>query len=241
MNPKVQTSFIPKSPVASVSFSHSTSGRINIFLVVAVIIFIVSIVAALGVFIYQRSLVSSISDMSTRLAKARDEFELGFLDEVYKLNSRIGVAKELLGTHVAPSAIFSLLEETTLSSIRFRSMSLSGMLSRDITIALQGEANSYNSIALQSDVFGSNPAFKDPIVSDFGPDERGNVSFDFNAVIDPSFISYRKTISASGIQTSGKSKLNEAEENADILGDLLDASEAPLSSESEFIDYPESR
>ena len=78
MNPKVQTSFIPKSPVASVSFSHSTSGRINIFLVVAVIIFIVSIVAALGVFIYQRSLVSSISDMSTRLAKARDEFELGF-------------------------------------------------------------------------------------------------------------------------------------------------------------------
>jgi hypothetical protein len=72
--------------------------------------------------------------------------------------------------------------------------------SKSYKINMKGLANSYSSVAWQSDVFGrsdrygTNKIIKDPVLSNLSVDEQGNVSFDFSANISESDISYSKIL-----------------------------------------------
>ncbi|HBV01431.1 MAG TPA: hypothetical protein DEF00_03510 [Candidatus Taylorbacteria bacterium] len=59
---------------------------------------------------------------------------------------------------------------------------------------MTGQAKSFNSVALQSDVFGTERSFKDPIFSNFSLNERGDVIFNFQTTVDPKLLLYRETI-----------------------------------------------
>ena len=61
-------------------------------------------------------------------------------------------------------------------------------------MALLGEALNYNSLTGQSDSFGQEKAFMNINFSDFGLSDQGMVTYKFNADIDPSIISYKKSV-----------------------------------------------
>jgi hypothetical protein len=169
--------------------------RFSVFALIAIVVFLLSAGAAAGVFLYQRALVSKIADYNDRLVRAKNAFEIEFVDEVGTVARRIDAAKGILASHTALSPVFELLEQETLTTVRFTNFDFSFDSEGRGTITLDGEAAGFNALALQSDAFGEMEDLENPEFFDVSLDQSGNVSFTFSAGIRPELLSYRNTLS----------------------------------------------
>jgi hypothetical protein len=193
MDTKFQTSFIPrKSPVVSAGRMGSS---MSIFLIVAIIIFLLTISAAAGVYIYRKVLLTRIDDVNSQLVKAKNFFETSFISKATVLNRRIEASKQLLVAHTALSPVFDLLANETLATIRFDYFNYDVRDGGDAVLRLSGQGKYFSSVALQSDIFGQEKFLKNPVFSDLNPDASGNIVFKFVATVDPKLISYLSTLS----------------------------------------------
>lgn len=194
---QLQTSFIPRKPSTFAGGAPEARRPAYLFFVSALVVFLLSAVLSLGVFLYRAYLVRAVSAMDTTLAAARKSFEPEFIDEAARLSSRIEAVKKLFALHRAPSLIFEMLEKKTLEAVRWRDFSLEAAEGGAATLSLTGEAKSFNAVALQSDVFGAEPLFQDPVFSNFTLSEKGNVVFDFKTGVNDALLRYRETVIAS--------------------------------------------
>ena len=190
-----QTSFIPKKASVIEPPTQGIGGRsINLFAVIALFVFLSTVGLSAYVFFYKSHLIAVISDMNVSLAAAKKSFEPEFIDEAARLNARIDAAKELINIHQATSPLFDILEKKTLESVRFLDFNFNALSEGAVTLTMTGEAKSFNAVALQSDVFGAERSFKDPVFSNFTLSESGNVVFNFNTKIEPELLLYRETV-----------------------------------------------
>lgn len=193
MEPRFQTSFIPKKPLVP---GMRPAGRriVGLFSLASVIIFVSIIALAAGVFLYQQFLLRSIESMKQSLDRARAAFEPALLEELKRLDSRIETSKKLLETHTAMTPVFQLLETNTLRNIRFSTFKYSLGKGGVATLAMDGEARSFSAIALQADLLASRHDFKNPVFADLSPEEDGFVGFTFNGAIDQRLVLYGPTV-----------------------------------------------
>jgi len=199
MEPKFQTSFIPKKPI--VSSQGVAKESINFFMIIAVVIFLGSIVLSAAVYGYKFFLDKNIKDLQSSLVTASGQFDQDFISSVNRLNTRIETSKDLLNKHVSASTIFGFLGSHTLKTVSYTDFTYSLDNDGTIKVVLKGVAQSYGSIALQSEEFGKqNQYIKSPIFSDLNPDQNGNVVFTLTALLDKNLISYVKTLSQNPTQ-----------------------------------------
>lgn len=190
---RFQQSFIPKK-ISFPAQSKAHAGPVfNIFAISASAVFAISLGFAVYVFIYQNILAKNIEQMSQELALKKSALEINFMREALSLDKRLKSVTELLSKHTAPAEIFTLLEEKTLTTVRFNDFSFSYMPTGEARVAAKGEAKNFASVALQSDAFGAEPNFINPVFSDFNLKDDGNVEFRVNVSIKPDFISYAKS------------------------------------------------
>lgn len=193
MEPKFQTSFIPKKPI--VTSGGVAKKSIDFFAVIATILFLGSIVLAGSVYVWKYTLEKKVASSEANLVKAREQFDQEFIGYVNRLNTRIETSKELLNNHVGASTIFGLLSSHTLKTVSYSDFSYTLDKDKTIKVILKGTAKSYSSIALQSEEFGlQNQYIKSPIFSDLNPDATGNVAFTLTAFLDKNLISYQKNL-----------------------------------------------
>ena len=217
MEPKFQTSFIPKKQLTASSGGQARHS-ISIFLVISVIVFILSLAAAGFAFAWQRVLLSEQSQYKNDLAADQNQFNTSLISTLTTANEKITIAKSLLQNHLAVSEIFNIISQLTIASVQWKSFTFSapsasgaqsagGGSSGDATISMQGETDSYYSVAYQSDVFsqssefGTNKVIKDPVLSNLSVGPDGEVDFSFTASIDPSELSYVDEVSGQGAQS----------------------------------------
>ncbi|MCR4330729.1 MAG: hypothetical protein NUV49_02520 [Patescibacteria group bacterium] len=184
-------SFIPKKPLTPKSGRDGNSR--GIVFSIAVLIFILSLLGSGGVYAYGQLIEKRITDKSAWLEQARGAFEPSLITEMERLDTRINVANEILAKHVAFSEFFKILEELTLQNVRFSRFDYSFIEGKP-EIMLEGEARSYSSVALQSDIFGDNKYLKNPIFSNLGLAKEGNVTFNLELNLDPSVMLYKESI-----------------------------------------------
>jgi len=183
--------FIPQK-TAVAEAARVSHGKLSVYMYASVGIFIVSLLAALGVFAYQKVLAARLQKMNDDLVAARAAFEPEFIKELQQMDMRIEAAKLLLAKHTSISPIFTLLEKETLSAVRFTKFAISVSQQNDVfSINLDGQAASFNAVSLQSDIFSKETAFQNPVFSDFDVEKTGIVSFKFSATIAPEFAKYR--------------------------------------------------
>ncbi len=190
----MQTSFIPKKPIIE---NSTDSGGMSLFLLLSIILFIVAVSMAVGVWLWQKSLVTQIEKDKAALVAAKDSYEEDTINPLVRLNDRIEVSQTLLNNHLAVSPVFTLLEQNVLKNIRLKSMKFSDAGENKIQIDLSGTAANYDALSKQSDAFGSDNLRKfisAPVVSDFSPTADGSVSFNFTATVDPRLVSYGNTL-----------------------------------------------
>jgi|ERR1035437_32336 hypothetical protein len=187
MDPQITSSFIPKKTmVPGGAFSRSTS----LFSFVSNLIFVITIVATLVVFVYQKYLEGQISMMNDNLSSARVKLQPDVITQLARSDARIISAKELLNKHITLSAFFALLQTLTLQDLRFNGFSYSENAQGDLTISMKGQARTYATVALQSEIFSKNSNFINPQFSNLDLDDRGNVVFAFQSHLRPDVVSY---------------------------------------------------
>jgi len=184
-------SFIPKKTLSEQGKKKRRT--FGLFFGVSIIIFILTIAIAGATYSYRSFLENRISNMAQSLERAKQAFEPSLILELKRLNARINSASDTLANHIALSEFLGLLEGSTLKTVQFSRFDyeVSGDM---VQISLRGKARNYSSVALQSDLFGESKFIKNPIFSNLGLDQNGNVTFDVTADIDSSLILYKESI-----------------------------------------------
>lgn len=235
MDPRFQTSFIPKKPVTA-PVRGKASEPVSLLTVISTSIFIAAIALTGAAFGYEKILSQDIEENKATLEQAKAAFDPDLIEQIIRLDNRIDSASELLGQHVAVSNLFRLLEENTLKTVRFTSFSFDFLGGDKVTIDMDGEAAGFTSIALQSDKFNSNPIFKNTILEDLKLEETGMVSFNVVTSVDPTSIMYRQLFqeaeaSVPNASESSPEAVEEIAEELDEVMESLEAEEAVISEE----------
>lgn len=195
MEPKFQSSFIPKAPIVSSSTAapiqrpHTT----NVFAVAAGFIFVVTLAASGGEIVYKNILTNQIAEADQELIQARADFQPEKIKELVTENAQIGMSKKLLDKHVAVSEVLALLEALTVKRMRFTAFSYEDKTTSQ-TVSISGVAENYNALAEQETIFSSSKFIKNPDFSNFNLDENGNVKVDFFATLDSNLVSYKQAL-----------------------------------------------
>ena len=198
MEPKFQTSFIPKAPASeSVPLSSMRAEGPDdkgIVWVMSMILFWVSLVALVALVGTRFVVARSIAGMSDALASASAEISPERIADLNRAHSRITSAESLLARHISVANLFAALEQITSRSVRFTEFSFKTVPNEngviETRLVVKGEAQSYAALSAQASVIERQTFFKNTLFSDFDLTERGQVSFTFSAVLDPSLTSY---------------------------------------------------
>jgi len=202
MDPQVQASFIPKKSL-DVNAPRGGGGFSGLLFLISLLIFITSLVAAGASFAYTQYLNSAIASKSHSLELAEGAFDPSTIQDLVRLDSRLTQSKKLLASHVAVSNLFALLETQTLANVSFSSFDYQLGDDGSAKITLQGVADSFSTVALQSDQFGGNKLLKDVVFTNIAVDNAGHVNFNVSATVDPSVLSYSSTLDQTAPVVSG--------------------------------------
>lgn len=194
MEPQFQTSFIPKKAIDQKLKMVGAKEPVNIFSVIVWLLLIATIAVSSGLFIYQRVLQNQISQAETNIIAAKEAFQLDTIEQMINASNQISTAEKLLNSHILINKMFNLLQSLTVKKIYFVDFFYSAGVQP--SILMNGESQSYNALAEQSDIFKQNSSIQNPQFSNFILNQDGNISFKFSGNIDPIVISYQKTVEA---------------------------------------------
>ncbi len=201
MEPKFQSSFIPKGPIVSnvpgAPIGRRTRQEKSLFYILASTVFIVSVLSALGVFGYKFYLKYSIDKMGADLEDARMTLQPEVIRELTRLDNRLLSSQKLLARHQILSPLFEFFEVSTPKTVRFKDFSYT-KTPQGLELKIIGEARGYAALALQADIFDKSQYFKTPIFSDLSLNEKGDVNFSFKAMLDPTLVSYERKVEKLG-------------------------------------------
>ncbi len=199
MDPRFQTSFIPKKPIVAQTSSRSSS-TINLFTLVSTIVFVTTLALSGAAFFYKGVVAKQIESDKASLERARGQFDPELIVQITRLDARIETAKTLLASHVSVGPLFDLISKITLPSVRFRDFDFAYLSSDKISVEMTGQATNYASVALQSDVLNAQKNLKDVTIGDMNLDGAGDISFTVSATVDPKVLLYSETLTQPSIQ-----------------------------------------
>lgn len=215
MEPKFQTSFIPKKQVASVGGltgnsmgsgpmqQRAKSSLASAYMALAIIVFVISVGAVGGAYFFKSYLKTANETYKIDLAKMEEKFDINLIQKLKAKNAQIDSAKGLVNRHVAVSQVFDLIQRMTISDVRFSTMDLKGSpeTTGSYKLALKGLGKNLPAVAFQASVFsdlatyGLDKFVTNPMITSQSFDTVGAVSFDFSADISREAISYKKSVS----------------------------------------------
>jgi len=172
------------------------SRPVSLITLVSIFILFAALLASGGLYFYRGVMARSISKMENDLNLAKNRFEPSKITELQVLDRRLNSATEILAKHIAISPVFEALQDITMKTVRYTKFDyeLGVEQNSNVIIKLQGQAVGYRSVALQSDLFTKNEHLFDPVFSNLSLDDKGNVLFDLEFSVDPSFVDYKKTL-----------------------------------------------
>lgn len=191
MEGKLQTSFIPKQPLAD-NGVKKTSVPTSLFSIIGWFIFIVVVVASVGVFVYEQYLTKSIDSKNIELSNRVKSFDTATVDHFVQLDSRLQAAATILNNHLAFSKLLSLIADHTVQSVQFTDFKYGYDDAGKISLTLGGKAPDFASVALQSDTFSSQAYLQNQVFSGLGLSQDGGVVFKFAALVDPAALQYNR-------------------------------------------------
>ncbi len=141
--------------------------------------------------------------MQGDLDKAKNRFEPSKISQLKVLDERLQSSSEILAKHIAISPIFDALQALTMKTIRYTNFGYDFGNDNTVLIKMSGQSIGYYPIALQADLFTKNKNLIDPVFSNLSLDDKGNVTFDLEFSVDPSFVDYKQMLKTESNNSSG--------------------------------------
>lgn len=210
MEPKFQTSFIPKSPITSSSFSSyktENPASFSIIGTVSTLLFVIALLTSGGLFGYEKYMDLEIQKVQVALSDARTAFQSEDNQKIILVSDQLKSIRTLLNNHTTVSPIFGLLEKQTLPTVRLTSFVFSRDSLGEVMISMEGEAQSYLSLAQQTKIFSELEYMKKFEVTDISLSETGTVRAKLKASIDAGILLYTKKIQAVSVLDNSSSQI----------------------------------
>lgn len=196
MESGIKSSFIPQDATVQQTVRPvARTGFADLLILIAIVFVIASLSLAAGVFLYLRFLTSSSEVKLESLARARDAFDPALIQTLTRLDERMRAADTVLDQHIAPTVFFHLLEQLTLQTVSFSNLTFQGGDQQNMTIAMDGVAQSVNAIALQADYLSKSGMITNPLFSNIDRRVDG-VHFNLTAVINPVALNFTRLLAA---------------------------------------------
>lgn len=189
--------FIPHDTAVAAAPRAHKGGLNDLLLLCGIVLLVASGALAVGVFLYQQFLQTQNTAKVSQLQRAEAAFEPSLIAQITRLDDRMHAASTLLGNHLAPTAFFQALDQSTLQTVSFQTLDIEAPDAAHITLKMQGVAQSVNSIALQADVFSKSNIITSPIFSNIARQSDG-VHFDLTAVVNPAALNFASLVSSAG-------------------------------------------
>lgn len=216
---------------------------VSIFNIAALVVFLGSLILAVGVFVYKDVSEGALASRKQELQAQKGSFSTSDIEALRELDRRISVAQALLDRHLSPSVVFDALEERTLADVSFSAFSYLRRESGSVEVLLDGTALRFNTVALQSRELGNTHVLASSIFSDLNIDEDGQrVTFTVTGEANDAALQYTATAPAAPTATSTATTTPEVVEEdlpgstaptteAEVLDELLSESAAALDTE----------
>jgi hypothetical protein len=209
MEPKFQTSFIPKktsNPSNGFNVAKSAHRGTSVYMAIAVIIFVISLGAVGAAYAWQQYLSSQQIQYKKDLADREKQFNTKLIGDLKQVNVQIDTAKNVLANHVALSQLFDVLQKLTIEKVRFTTLSVTmpgpeSKSQNDLSVIMQGYGTNLSAVAFQSKVlselekYGLRQMVKNPIISNPSLEPAGSVAFGFTATLDLQSLTYAHFLS----------------------------------------------
>lgn len=210
-----QSSFIPKGPVTTDGAKKSSLSIIGIL---GVLLFVLALLGAGGIEAYKYMLKSDISALQTELANAESGIDKATINQMSDFSDRMDVVKSIVLKHRVVSRFLDTLSTSTVKTVRFSNLSFGSLTPDSLSVKLQGETNSYSSIALQEKIFSDIKYFKSMKFSNLGLQDAGKVMFDLDIVVDPAIAQYEPP--ASFLTATSTGSVDDLANELDTLDNL---------------------
>lgn len=225
METEFRTTFIPKKPIVpqSTQTQIPVSKPVGIFFVVAVIIFVMSLIIAGSAYGYKAYLQKDVADLSNQLTIVQRNLDPNTIKEFTVMDKRLRNSETLLNQHIVTSPLFSVLGATTLPTVRYTKMDMSFNEAGDLAVTMSGESDGYRSIALQSQALAQNATLNDTIFSNFTVTPKGRVSFDVAFVIPKTDLVFTKNLDKNPAPINQVSNEEVLDSQSDTVAEATDA------------------
>jgi hypothetical protein len=170
---------------------------------VSSIIFVTSLVAFCSLFTFKIILLKQIAKADDDLVKAKSAFQVEKIQELVDANTRISSTKRILNTHVSTSKLLYLMQDLIVKKVRLTRLTYSKE-NNIPTLLFTGEAQSYNAIADQSNIFSLNKYIVNPTFGDFALQDSGYIKISFTSGIDTSVISYKDNVESTASENTAE-------------------------------------
>ena len=207
MEPKFQTSFIPKTPIVSggSSFTNTSPMSLNLLATFVVSFFIISILVSGGVFGFTYCLKSQIESLNITLREAKSAFDSPQDKNILLISDQLKSIKALLTEHKVISPLFQVLEKETLPTVKWSSFMFTRDAKGAVSAVIKGEAQSYASLAQQSKILLDSQAFKGVSFDNLTLSNTGTVETTIKVIINPDIIKYTSKLESLSVADSTSS------------------------------------
>lgn len=172
-------SFIPKQGPARRS-RQTASRQVHIFTILSYVLFVATLAATLGVYLYTSHLQNQLNKEVGTLDGLIGSFKSGDMDRVREFNVRLKQANDRLTNSVSLTSVFSAIESATAQTVQIDELKVNRNDDQDFTVAAKLSTGSFDSSLFQRSVLESNSIVESVTVDDLtlSPAENGgDVSF----------------------------------------------------------------
>jgi len=145
---------------------------------------------------YKAYMDTEIQKSQVALSEARAAFQSEDNQKIILISDQLKSIKILLNEHTTVSPLFGLLEKETLPTVRLTSFLFSRSSLGEVVILIEGEAQSYISLAQQTKIFSGLEYLKKLEVTDVSLSETGTIRTKMKVYIDADILLYTKKMQA---------------------------------------------
>lgn len=156
MDGSQSSSFIPKQPARGKVKTRGVR-KIYIFAYISFVLFFGTLIATAGTFFYKVSVDAQLNAERQKLADLKGQFDRAELERIKDLEKQLDLAALVIDQHISVTAFFNALETSAIDSIDYEELLIERPEPTDITIALKGTTEDFNSILFQRSVIAGNP------------------------------------------------------------------------------------
>lgn len=175
MESSSNNSFIPKRGPANRP-KRVASRQVYFLTIISYVFFVATLLAALGVFLYQGYVQAQLEGEVAALNTELDRFNESDMEKVRSFEQRLKLASNRIENSVSISSVLSALEKSTAATVMLNSLSMTRNNDSDFELVATVKTDDFDSSLFQRQIFEQNSAitsveFSDLDISDIAPSE----------------------------------------------------------------------